>query len=46
MVLKNGVVLGVGLGVYDEESYRPLFGSEQVNSSQKAMLTLDIGYKF
>ena len=46
MVLKNGVVLGVGLDVYDEESYRPLFGSEQVNSSQKAMLTLDIGYKF
>ncbi len=41
-----GWVLGAGLGIYDEESYTPLFGSERTNPSKKAMLTLDIGYKF
>lgn len=42
----DGWVLGTGLGLYDEESYIPLFGNERIYPSKKAMLTLDIGYKF
>jgi hypothetical protein len=42
----SGWVLGAGVGIYDEESYTPLFGNERINPSKKAMLTLDIGYKF
>jgi len=42
----NGWVLGAGVGLYDEESYTPLFGHERINPSKKAMLTLDVGYKF
>jgi hypothetical protein len=42
----SGWVLGAGLGVYDEESYTPLFSNDRINPSKKAMLTLDVGYKF
>ena len=42
----NGWVFGAGVGIYDDESYTPLFGNERVNPSKKAMITLDVGYKF
>jgi len=42
----SGWVLGTGVGVYDEESYTPLFGHERINPSKKVLLTLDVGYKF
>lgn len=43
----SGWVLGAGVGVYDEQAYTPLFSNNQsVNPPSKAMITLDIGYKF
>ncbi|GAA5136055.1 hypothetical protein [Thalassotalea piscium] len=42
----TGWLLGAGIGIYDQESYKPLFNDEPVNPSSKAMFTLDIGYKF
>ncbi|MFT6991645.1 MAG: hypothetical protein ACJASL_003633 [Paraglaciecola sp.] len=35
-----------GMGVYEQETYRPLFGRRTRNPSKKAMFTIDIGYKF
>ena len=42
----GGWVFGAGLGVYDEESYRPMADLKRINPSKKAMFTLDVGYKF
>lgn len=42
----SGWVLGAGVGVYDEESYTSLFGSDRINPSTTAMFSIDVGYKF
>ncbi len=43
---KKGWLFGGGVGIYDEESYTPLFGDSRITPSKKAMITLDVGYKF
>ncbi|MGJ8679169.1 hypothetical protein [Paraglaciecola sp.] len=42
----HGWVFGTGIGVYDEKEFTRLFSHERENPKPKAMITLDIGYKF
>lgn len=42
----KGWVFGGGVGIFDEKKHRLLFTNQYENPSAKAILTLDVGYKF
>lgn len=43
----DGWLFGAGVGMYDEKAYKEFFShGDIINPSKKAMITLDVGYKF